>query len=50
MYFLIFRQTTPKAIPPKKTYLKRGPRTNKKAIIANNGTKNIINAVTQALG
>lgn len=50
MYFLIFRKIAPQAVAPLKSSFKRGPKTNKNVVIANNGTDDsFMKAVTQAL-
>lgn len=47
--FLIFRQKLSK-IKPKKTYFKRGSRTNKKVCTTDNGNECFMNAALQTLG
>lgn len=50
MYSLIFSQKMSKIIKPKKIYFKRGPKSNKKNGISNNGSECFMNAALQTLG
>jgi len=49
MYSFIFSQKASKIVKPKKTYFKRGSKTNKKVVIFNNGNECFMNAALQTL-